>query len=67
MLTARQVAIVGDFNVWNPQETPMRRDERTGRWAVTLALHDGEYRYAIVADNTRRTSDALLKVARASN
>ena len=64
---ARQVAVVGDFNEWTPAETPMRRDERTGRWVVTLALQDGEHRYAIVVDNTRRTSDALLKVARASN
>ena len=77
---ARHVAVVGDFNGWRGDATQMRRDARTGRWAVTLALHDGAHRYAIVVDNTRwaadppaRSSDAtghvysLLHVARASN
>jgi hypothetical protein len=77
---ARQVAIVGDFNGWRGDATHMQRDERTGRWAVTLALHDGEHRYAIVVDNIRRVGDmparsgvsaghvySLLHVARATN
>jgi hypothetical protein len=77
---ARQVAVVGDFNGWNNEATRMQRDERTGRWAVTLALHDGEHRYAIVVDNTRWAGDvparsgdtaahvySLLHVARATN
>lgn len=77
---ARQVAVVGDFNGWRSDATQMQREERTGRWAVTLALHDGEHRYAIVVDNTRWAGDqsshanggskhlySLLHVARASN
>ena len=50
---ARQVSVVGDFNSWRDDATRMQRDARTGRWAVTLALRDGEHRYAIVVDNTR--------------
>jgi len=78
--TARQVAVVGDFNGWRAAATPMQRDDATGRWAVTLALHDGAHRYAIVMDNTRWAGDtssrpgdstrylySLLHVARASN
>ena len=78
--TARQVAVVGDFNDWRSETTPMRRENATGRWAVTLALHDGAHRYAIVVDNTRWAGDlpsrpgdstrqlyTLLHVARASN
>ena len=78
--TARQVAVVGDFNGWGSEATPMRRDHATGQWAVTLALHDGAHRYAIVVDNTRWAGDvpsrpgdatrqiySLLHVARASN
>ena len=78
--SARRVAVVGDFNGWRGDATPMQRDARTGRWAVTLALRDGEHRYAIVVDNTRwagdppaRSIDAtqhgytLLHVAGASN
>jgi hypothetical protein len=55
---ARQVAVIGDFNGWRSDATRMHRDERTGRWSVTLALHDGEHRYAIVVDNTRRLANA---------
>lgn len=77
---AHQVAVVGDFNGWQPAATPMQRDDASGRWAVTLALHAGAHRYAIVVDNTRWAGDAssrqgdakrqrysLLHVARASN
>lgn len=78
--TAQQVSVVGDFNGWRGAATPMQRDDATGRWAVTLALHDGAHRYAIVVDNTRWAGDtssrpgdstrhlySLLHVARASN
>jgi hypothetical protein len=51
--SARRVAVVGDFNGWRTGATQMKRDAQTGRWSVTLALHDGEHRYAIVVDNTR--------------
>lgn len=56
--TARRVTVVGDFNVWNADATRMRRDRRTGLWSTTLALHDGEYRYAIVVDATRWAGDS---------
>ena len=76
---ARRVAVVGDFNGWRTNATQMTRDEHTGRWAVTLALHDGDHRYAIVVDNTRWKGDfspksgdaaqaySLLRVSRAAN
>ena len=51
--TARRVAVVGDFNGWNGEATHMKRDEQSGKWAVTLALHDGDHRYAIMVDNVR--------------
>ena len=62
---ATQVAVVGDFNGWKSDATCMRRDERTGRWSATLALQDGEHRYAIVVDNTRW--NGRLHVAKAMN
>ncbi|MEP6731736.1 MAG: glycogen-binding domain-containing protein [bacterium] len=63
---ARQVAVIGDFNGWREDATHMKRDERTGKWAVTLALHDGEHRYAIVVDNTRRAGDVRVKAGDAT-
>ena len=62
---ARRVAVVGDFNGWRSDATQMQRDARSGQWAVTLALKDGEHRYAIVVDNTRQVG--LLHVVRAQN
>jgi hypothetical protein len=78
---ARRVAVVGDFNGWRADETPLQRDPSTHRWSATLALHDGAHRYAFVVDGTRwspgpgahsaRGDDgqvySLLHVARASN
>jgi hypothetical protein len=79
--TARQVAAVGDFNGWRAVATPMRREPATHRWTATVALRDGEHRYAFVVDGTRWTPDptaervrgddgriySLLHVARLSN
>ena len=62
---ARRVTVAGDFNGWRADATHLERDERSGKWAVTLALKDGEHRYAIVVDNTRQTG--VLHVARAQN
>jgi hypothetical protein len=54
---ARRVAVAGDFNRWDVAATPLERDERTRRWSVTLALRDGEHRYAFVVDGTRWVPD----------
>jgi hypothetical protein len=62
---AQRVAVVGDFNGWRNDATHMQRDVRSGKWAVTLALKDGEHRYAIVVDNVRQAG--LIHVARAQN
>jgi len=62
---ATQVAVLGDFNGWRGDSTRMQRDGRTGKWSVTVALRDGEHRYAIVVDNTRW--NGRLHVAKAVN
>jgi hypothetical protein len=78
---ARRVAVVGDFNGWRVEETPLHQDATTRRWSTTLALRDGAHRYAFVVDGTRWVRDpasagirgddgrvySLLHVARASN
>ena len=62
--SARQVAVAGDFNAWRADATPLRRDAESRRWFATLALRDGEHRYAIVVDGARR-APAVLRVAAA--
>ncbi|MES2178543.1 MAG: hypothetical protein V4550_11845 [Gemmatimonadota bacterium] len=76
---AQQVAVVGDFNGWRSEANVMRRDPQSGKWSATLALHDGEHRYAIMVDNTRWAGEpraragaanqgyAILHVGRATN
>ena len=60
---ARHVVVVGDFNGWHADATPMRRDPASGRWETRLALADGEHRYAIVVDNTRWVGDSIARQA----
>jgi hypothetical protein len=60
MLTApaaSRVMLAGDFNGWDPRSTPMARDSRDGRWAVTLALAPGRHHYAYVVDDTQWVRD----------
>jgi chromosome partitioning protein len=48
--TASQVAVVGDFNNWDPQATPLRRDDRLGVWQGCVPVPAGRYRYQLVVD-----------------
>jgi hypothetical protein len=66
--SARRVSVVGDFNGWRTDETPLHQDVTTRRWSATLALHDGAHRYAFVVDGTRwaperAAADALANEA----
>ncbi|MEM8737879.1 MAG: hypothetical protein AAGG38_05290, partial [Planctomycetota bacterium] len=42
------LAIAGDFNNWNPAQTPMIRDEHLGVWRVCINVPPGRYRYRLV-------------------
>lgn len=46
---AKTIALVGDFNHWNPEHDLMRRDAR-GVWTVTKRLGSGSWRYQFVID-----------------
>lgn len=49
---ADRVALVGDFNAWNPQATPLRRRKKDGRWWARVSLLPGEYQYKFVVDGS---------------
>jgi hypothetical protein len=55
--SARRVAVAGDFNRWDVEATPLVRDGPSRSWSVTLALRDGDHRYAFVVDGTRWVPD----------
>lgn len=54
--TAEQVVLVGDFNDWSPDATPLRRTG-DGVWTALVPLVPGRYRYAFMVDGTRWTPD----------
>jgi len=47
---ARNVQLAGDFNSWQPENTPLQRREKDGCWSVSLPLKPGIYRYRYVVD-----------------
>ena len=49
---AKQVSIVGDFNNWNPNATPMLR-QPDGQWMASLELRHGYHHYAFLVDGKR--------------
>ncbi len=46
---AQQVSLVGDFNAWDPRETPMTR-QPDGRWMASLELRHGYHQYLFLVD-----------------
>ena len=47
---AGTVQLAGDFNNWQPQQTPMEKVSDNGVWKATLKLPTGRYRYRLVVD-----------------
>lgn len=57
---ASSVALVGDFNDWDPSATPLAPSaERSGTWQVALPLSAGRHEYAFVVDGTEWRADPL--------
>jgi hypothetical protein len=50
------VAVVGDFNDWNPRATPLRPTSDS-LWSVVIPLRPGRYRYTFVVDGTQWRRD----------
>jgi hypothetical protein len=54
---ARQVALVGDFNGWSREATPLVPSEVDGRWVVEVVLPAGRHEYAFLVDGERWVTD----------
>lgn len=59
---ARSVALVGDFNGWNPVSTPLASDAAGRVWTVSLPLSAGTYQYAFVVDGRVWMADPTAAV-----
>jgi len=47
---AENVQIAGDFNSWQPAQTPMDKIGQSGVWQTKIKLPQGKYRYRLVVD-----------------
>ena len=47
---AADVHIAGDFNNWQPEQTPMQKVGESGVWQTEMDLSPGRYRYRLVVD-----------------
>ena len=48
---AQKVAVVGDFNAWNPDSNPMAQ-AFDGSWQASLNIRHGHHQYAFWVDGT---------------
>lgn len=46
---AEEVVLLGDFNNWNPEKHPMKKDDN-GMWRKTVMLYPGSYQYKFLVD-----------------
>ena len=54
---ASVVTLVGDFNDWATDSTPMVSEVSGGLWTVTVPLPPGRYRYAFLVDGSTWVPD----------
>jgi 1,4-alpha-glucan branching enzyme len=59
---ATRVALVGEFNDWDPAATPMSRAPG-GAWHVALPLATGRHVYAFIVDGTSWVADPQAPLA----
>jgi len=58
---ARYVSVVGGFNGWNPDRSPLSGPDASGLWEAVVPVPPGRWRYAFVVDGTWvAPPDALL-------
>ncbi len=61
---ASQVVLVGDFNYWSTDATPLERGAVDGTWSVTLPVTPGRHVYAFLIDGTTWMTDPRAQTAR---
>lgn len=55
-MRAERVAVVGEFNGWNAQSTPMVRST-SGRWEARVSVPPGRHTYAFVVNDSTWVAD----------
>jgi Glycogen recognition site of AMP-activated protein kinase len=60
--TAARVSVVGTFNAWAPDRTPMARDE-DGRWVAGIRVPPGRFEYKFAVDGQHWIADPANPMA----
>lgn len=53
----KSVAVVGDFNDWDPEKHLLEDDNGDGIWTATLKLEPGRYEYMFILDGQKWVPD----------
>jgi hypothetical protein len=62
--SASTVALVGDFNDWDPEATRLAAEGANGVWAVTVPLAPGRHQYAYLVDGEKWITDRNAPTSR---
>lgn len=58
---AKQVHLVGSFNGWGKNATPMKIMDSSGLWLVDVPLKEGEHTFMYLIDGTRWITPPLAE------
>jgi 1,4-alpha-glucan branching enzyme len=61
--SARQVSLIGDFNDWDPDAYPMKR-QPDGAWLIQVPLIQGQHHYQFLVDGKPMLDPHAQGVAR---
>jgi hypothetical protein len=61
--SASHVAVVGDFNGWDPRATPMRKLPSGATWTAAISVREGRYAYEFVIDGRTWMPDPTAPLA----
>lgn len=60
-IASEKVAVVGDFNDWNPEKDKMKLDKKNGVWKKSISLKPGnkyQFRYFVDEKEWRNDEEA---------
>jgi 1,4-alpha-glucan branching enzyme len=58
---AKHVSLVGSFNGWGKDATPMKVMDSSGLWSVEVPLKEGEHTFMYLIDGTRWITPPLAE------
>jgi 1,4-alpha-glucan branching enzyme len=54
---AKKIALVGEFNNWNPEEAIALKKQKDGSFKASLELSAGEYQFKYILDGEKWEND----------